>query len=255
MDNSFRCFICTSLPAWVAGVKIADTGVDGLIKKKCLAMANNVYLTVFHKRTTAQLRKLEPLYIALCYGLPFLISLTFLLYRPEHKPRVYGEATLWCWISTEWQVLRIAAFYGPVWIVLAVTFGIYVMAGRVIFRMRRGLREFARGAAGGAGVRKVVKSGGMKMPEPVAVEMGGVRGGKKGGAARAEGERSTGYSCTISVGQGRGKELVPASRKRNAAVEGNTAAWAYCRCAMLFFLALVITWVRGSLGPSVFFRN
>jgi hypothetical protein len=46
------------------------------------------------------------------------------------------------------------------------------------------------------------------------------------------------YTCHIEA-------VRPAKRRsrNNSAMEANTAAWAYCRCAMLFFLALLITWV------------
>jgi hypothetical protein len=39
------------------------------------------------------------------------------LYRvkTEDKGRMYGNATLWCWIASDWDVVRIATFYGPVW--------------------------------------------------------------------------------------------------------------------------------------------
>ena len=29
--------------------------------------------------------------------------------------RVYGNATLWCWVVPDWGLMRIATFYGPVW--------------------------------------------------------------------------------------------------------------------------------------------
>ena len=32
-------------------------------------------------------------------------------------------------------------------------------------------------------------------------------------------------------------------RKNRAAMEANTAAWAYTKCALLFFVSLLITWV------------
>lgn len=77
-------------------------------------MAINVNLAVFKKRTTQQLRKLEPYYIVGCYGIPLIPAIIFLVDRPASGP-FYGDATLWCWIAPEWNILRIAAFYGPVW--------------------------------------------------------------------------------------------------------------------------------------------
>ena len=230
-------------------------------------MAWNVYLTVFKKRTTSQLRKLEPYYIGLCYGLPFIIAITFLIYKPANKPRIYGEATLWCWIAPDWQILRIAAFYGPVWVVLTITFMIYLLAGRIIFNLRRNLRKFVRD---GSQSRSGEMSGNhtftnsqhnQRIPEKAAssppgsedsIELAKVMSGNVVGAERGRHVPDLGaftsYSCTVEVsagamGPGNGRSGVAKRAGRNTALEANTAAWAYCRCAMLFFLALVITWV------------
>jgi hypothetical protein len=51
----------------------------------------------------------------------------------------------------------------------------------------------------------------------------------------------TSYTCHIEAVPSRATKV---RSRNNSAVEANTAAWAYCRCAMLFFLALLITWVR-----------
>lgn len=230
-------------------------------------MAWNVYLTVFKKRTTTQLRRLEPYYIILCYGIPFIIAITFLVYKPpDQRPRIYGEATLWCWISPEWQVLRIAAFYGPVWVVLIVTFIIYLLAGRVIFILRRNLRNFvSEGSTAQSRTENPVFSGApsaLKVPDKTAssspqaeLELERILAGNpRGGPNHPPQEVVFGTTYTVEVESGatkvprndRNTELT--RKQRNIAVEANTAAWAYCRCAMLFFLALVITWVA-SLHP------
>lgn len=78
-------------------------------------MALNVYLTVFKKYTTKRLKNLELTYILACYGIPFIPAIVFLFPKDRAGTPIYGSATLWCWISNEWQFLRIAGFYGPVW--------------------------------------------------------------------------------------------------------------------------------------------
>lgn len=79
-------------------------------------MALNVYLTVFKKYTTKRLKNLEIIYICACYGVPFIPAMVFLFPKDKGGTPIYGSATLWCWISNEWQFLRIACFYGPVWL-------------------------------------------------------------------------------------------------------------------------------------------
>lgn len=39
-------------------------------------------------------------------------------------------------------------------------------------------------------------------------------------------------------------------RRNRAALEANTAAWAYTKCALLFFVSLLITWVSDSYLSS-----
>ena len=80
-----------------------------------LAMAINVYLTFYHKFDAARLRRMELWYLLGCYGLPFVPAFTFIFVRNSQGQRIYGNATLWCWVSTDYDVLRIATFYGPVW--------------------------------------------------------------------------------------------------------------------------------------------
>jgi hypothetical protein len=82
-----------------------------------LAMALNVYLTFYWKYDAADIRNLEKYYILACYGLPFIPAVTYLFIDTQKSGPMYGNATIWCWISNGWDVMRIATFYGPVWYV------------------------------------------------------------------------------------------------------------------------------------------
>lgn len=77
-------------------------------------MALNVYLTIRRKRSLKELKKTDILGMGLAFLVPFPSALTFLLWRPNGRT-VYGDATTWCWISRESGILRLAAFYGPIW--------------------------------------------------------------------------------------------------------------------------------------------
>lgn len=79
-----------------------------------LAMATNVYLTFYHRFDGVRLHKIEPLYIALCYGIPFIIAITFLFVRNKDGARAYGNANLWCWLTVEWDAWQLAT-YGLIW--------------------------------------------------------------------------------------------------------------------------------------------
>lgn len=102
-----------------------------------LAMAVNVYLTFYHRYSASQLRSLEWKYLLICYGVPFIPAIAFVFTKTEERGHIFGSAVvscsttqemscisqsasltfnkLWCWITVEWNALRIATFYGPVW--------------------------------------------------------------------------------------------------------------------------------------------
>ncbi|KAJ5709597.1 hypothetical protein N7493_009888 [Penicillium malachiteum] len=87
-----------------------------------------------------QLRRLEWKYLICCYALPFIPAFIYFFIQTQERGRVYGSAILWCWVSLQWDYLRIATFYGPVWFVIALTFAIYLRAGSVIYQKRRQLQ-------------------------------------------------------------------------------------------------------------------
>lgn len=78
-----------------------------------LAMAINVHLTFYRKYDADGLRKMNGLYLAVCYGLPFIPAFTYPFIRGTWS--IYGNATLWCWITPTWEILQMATFYAPVW--------------------------------------------------------------------------------------------------------------------------------------------
>lgn len=78
-------------------------------------MAVNVYLTFYYKFDAQKLRKMEVPYLLCCYGIPFIIAFVCIFIKDRHNGRMYGDATLWCWIQQTWDIWRIITFYGPVW--------------------------------------------------------------------------------------------------------------------------------------------
>lgn len=59
-----------------------------------LAMATNVYLSIFKKYNAIDLRKLEWRYLALCYGIPLIPAIIYLPLEVKGKGRMYGPATV-----------------------------------------------------------------------------------------------------------------------------------------------------------------
>ncbi|KAI4620538.1 uncharacterized protein J4E87_007226 [Alternaria ethzedia] len=109
----------------------------------CLSMATNVFLVFFYGYDAQQLRHLEKWYVACSYGIPALpVLVYFILGRTGNE--IIGSATLWCWVSSDVEWMRIAFFYAPTWIVITTTISIYIITGYRIWKKRAELRSVSR---------------------------------------------------------------------------------------------------------------
>ena len=79
-------------------------------------MAINVYLAFFSGRTVEQLRALDVWYLGICYGASFVPAIVFIFVTTDRGP-IYGDASIWCWVSSKWDFLRLACVYAIVWYV------------------------------------------------------------------------------------------------------------------------------------------
>ncbi|KFY95953.1 hypothetical protein V498_03031 [Pseudogymnoascus sp. VKM F-4517 (FW-2822)] len=206
-----------------------------------LAMAVNVYLTFFHRYSASQLRSLEWKYLLACYCIPFVPALVFIFIKTEERGHIFGSAVLWCWITVEWNTLRIAVFYGPVWVVLLATMTIYVFIGRVVYANRKRLRELSATGEPFSDPK----------PEPLASKTTEVHIKTSELPSKLNnGPFDNNVPLEIApyaVEIGSNRVHLP-KEKGQAYSIANRAAWAYLKCAMLFFLALLITWVPATIN-------
>ncbi|KAF2025639.1 hypothetical protein EK21DRAFT_103825 [Setomelanomma holmii] len=107
-------------------------------------MATNVFLVFWYGYDAQQLRRLEKWYLLFAYGIPMVPAMVYVILDHHSQTRIIGSATLWCWVTKDVDWMRIAFFYGPVWIVIAATLTIYVATGIKIFRKGALLRFFAK---------------------------------------------------------------------------------------------------------------
>ncbi|KAH7113384.1 hypothetical protein EDB81DRAFT_862565 [Dactylonectria macrodidyma] len=238
-----------------------------------LAMAINVYLTFYFKFDAKRLRGMEIPYLCCCYGIPLVPAFVFIFVKNHAGQRAYGNAVLWCWIAPEWSVWRIAVFYGPIWVIMVITFFIYIRAGRTIYEKRKQLHDFSTSDPDPLSVNGEA-TGSLKTTEvSVTTEvMGESRSihlqpmARRGSDAPPHGQHDTeSYTVIISAdsyayGQAQDDAIPPmwqapgsdvtsrrgptTARRRNYDV--NNAAWGYTKCAILFFTALLITWLPSS---------
>lgn len=235
-----------------------------------LSMAINVYLTFYFKFDARRLRKMEIPYLVGCYGIPFIPAFVYIFIKNREGERMYGDATLWCWVSPEWDIWRIITFYGPIWVVIAITFFIYIRAGHTIYRKRRDLDNFSSTdqdltSLGDAlaTIKTTEVSVTTEVMAPNAIHLQPM--GRQAPDVNSPQDTNGAYSVTISADtssgdiadvvlpiqqqQTRTSMQVPPvqrnpARRRNR--ELNNAAWQYTKCALLFFTAILITWIPSS---------
>ncbi|KAH8905256.1 family A G protein-coupled receptor-like protein [Coniochaeta sp. PMI_546] len=106
-----------------------------------LAMAVNVFMVFFLAANPTSFRQYLWVYCLVCYGAPALPAIVLLLIRGDPRGPVYGNATLWCWISDSWSSLRIFTYYLPIWICILLSTVIYVAVGYQVFHQRNQLRN------------------------------------------------------------------------------------------------------------------
>lgn len=102
-------------------------------------LALNVLLTVRTSRNAHQLKKIDSYGICFAFVAPFIPALVFLCWRPDGRT-VYGDATLWCWIAREKDILRLVEFYVPVWVMILLSLCLFALSGKQILQVRKKLK-------------------------------------------------------------------------------------------------------------------
>ncbi|KAF4627981.1 hypothetical protein G7Y89_g10172 [Cudoniella acicularis] len=228
------------------------------------AMAINVYLVFFRRFDASRLKRLYWYYGCICYGLPFIPAVFCLFYKTSSKGKMYGNATLWCWIDNDWAAIRIYSYYAPIWIAILLALIIYLRVGVEIFQKRSQLRAMDSGVCPSTsdppsftGIRTTdieVTSDAWKAPSletPAPIHSPRLRD-----APAQVNEVKNAYSITISARDSRymkrdSKFLAMTPRsfafpKRPSSMD--KIKWAYTKCAMLFAISILITWVPASVN-------
>ncbi|UKZ74889.1 hypothetical protein TrVFT333_002559 [Trichoderma virens FT-333] len=255
-----------------------------------MSMAINVYLTFYHKYEARDLRRIEPIYLILCYGIPFIPGFTFIFVKNREGDRIYGPAVSWCWISSEWDILRLAAFYAPMWFCILFIFAIYIRAGRTIYKVRKQVYVFQSSDLDPISIDEVMTSfpstdptltmeavpdsdpakyeRNLSLSQPIYAAGSSsetattrphsihIATNKSSQSNQSDGPQSTfyGYATPPHRGSNAPQPRNPSHsatsralrmiRRRNH--ERDNAAWSYTKCALLFFTAMLITWIPSS---------
>ncbi|KAM3084029.1 hypothetical protein ACMFMG_001863 [Clarireedia jacksonii] len=222
-------------------------------------MATNVYLVFFRGYTTDQLRRLDVWYLLSCYGLSFVPALVFLFISTKELGHVYGPAIIWCWITERWDWMRIVFLYGIVWISIIFASIVYFMAGRVIWSKREHLNGFLNPLNESPFANTVITEVEITYESRTNLQSTAPNG-LPPSSSSSNPTSTNPYTINISSSAPHPptfsypfpsppNPLHMRSISRGIAkAEPNADAWLYARVAILFFFAMIITWVPASVN-------
>lgn len=179
---------------------------------------------------------------------------------------------MWCWISLKWDFLRVAVFYAPVWMVIFLTLALHVRIGLRIFQKgheRRRLHDelqrsrrlpitpnpfLATSITKTTAIAVIYESTSARQGEPTPFRA--IAGADE---MRTAGPKSPPtYSFTMESGSpviassSATQSLRTSLTGSRSWDDGNwssamtKAEWSYYKCALLFFVAVIVTWVPSS---------
>ena len=157
---------------------------------------------------------------------------------------------MWCWVSIEWDALRVAVFYGPAWLVILATLSIYVAAGKVIFLWRRRLLSFGQQDLDVTtdAEASYIRGNSCDLPQTPGISRFSAAATASLGEDVKTAAHEVDTPLPLSPHQSSRRDTLPASYQHPITAGANRAAINYCRTAALFFVALCITWVPSSIN-------
>ncbi|KAG8630058.1 hypothetical protein KVT40_001677 [Elsinoe batatas] len=233
-------------------------GVDGLW---AFCMAINVYLAFFQGYSVEQFKRLDMWYLLFCYGLSFLPAFVFIFVSATDRGRIYGPATIWCWISERWNFMRFAFLYAWIWFAILFALIIYIRAAHLIYRRRHQLSGYLNPLnespfkATITTSVEVTSEPCLSAPMPVASAAPPVPFDPDLETSIPQYHIDVDAQSTHSIKSLNHPDVpFPAmirvrSYTRKVAEESiNPDAWLYARVAFLFYVALIVTWVPSSVN-------
>jgi len=148
------------------------------------------------------------------------------------------DLQLWCWVSVKWDFLRVATFYGPVWIVILCTVAIYIQVGSVIFKWRKQLLSMGKTEE----ANEFPATGIMKTSEVT------ITRDEEIGSSRPNSAHINRKASFLNSSSAHRRPTQSRIHCPSGTIDPNKAAMKYCKCALLFFVALLITWVPSTIN-------
>ncbi|PHH60880.1 hypothetical protein CDD81_1085 [Ophiocordyceps australis] len=227
------------------------------------AMAVNVLLVFFFNVNPVKIHRRLWIYCLVCFGGPFIPAVVLISLQGDSRGAVYGDATLWCWIGPQWSLVRLYAYYIPIWLCLFTSLVIYVLVGCHVFRSRNQLRQVA-GQMGSVpnsrsrvvlGSRDSAEERLTRDPDGCGTIMTELQHFEAVCRSSSQGRRGKSLLDRLHVGivyQKIAQVWNSASLKLKCF---DTVKRAYLRTSVIFGLAVIITWVPSSLNRLYSLQN
>ncbi|KAK9765251.1 hypothetical protein K7432_006564 [Basidiobolus ranarum] len=78
--------------------------------------------------------KFEKYYVVICYSAGIVMAVVPLFIDSNDGKNLYGDATIWCWITGTHPYHQLAFLFIPLWIIFAFNLIIYLWVGRLIWQ-------------------------------------------------------------------------------------------------------------------------
>ncbi|KAJ6104638.1 hypothetical protein N7523_010958 [Penicillium sp. IBT 18751x] len=220
-----------------------------------LCMALDIYLTCFRRYDLTMLRHLEWKYFLFSYGTPFIPAVVFLFIETSTKGKVYGSAFIWCWVSIDWRILYLVVYYVPIWVANIFTISIYIWTGREIIQSRKQLQnvvfdaespEHLPDGTSGSSVRRLMSShdagseslwqNTSQSGAPLIMLLFAYHALRRSCLYRKA--ESPGVPDLLNL---QPHLLLPA---KEIAPQCQATVWPYAKRALMFFISMLLIWVR-----------
>lgn len=141
---------------------------------------------------------------------------------------------MWCAIREPWGILRLATVIAPIWLVILCTLTIYILAAKKIIQSRRDLKRFEFGLSLNSSEISCHRD----------------RDHNGGELATHSGSRPSTHPNPIpaSHADSRPERAYHSSRVPFTFLSKESAAFAYAKCAIMFFISAIVTWVSLTYG-------
>lgn len=167
---------------------------------------------------------------------------------------------LWCWVSVDWDFLRVAVFYAPVWVIILFTIAIYIRVGILICKWRRELLELdhpprhedrhSQFNTPVNGIRRTDEVTITREATTDHVPYSPFR--NRPTSAPTPDKHELSFSARVrsrvSTIKRHNRRSGSRSTLGDASKHANKSTIKYCKCAVLFFIALLVTWVPSTIN-------